>query len=162
MRCRIPLVLLVLLPVLVQAQSGADWKKITPDYPFQFPRDHGAHLEYRTEWWYFTGNVRSESGREFGYQHTIFRQGIDPEPLTAGQSVMRPRHVFFAHFAIADIQNQRFSHAERIRRMGAGLVEASQETCTSGWRNGKSGRRRMGAFISMPSTGSRGWRLSSF
>jgi len=24
-------------------------------YVFVFPRDHGAHDDYQTEWWYFTG-----------------------------------------------------------------------------------------------------------
>ncbi len=24
-----------------------------------FPADHGAHNAYRTEWWYFTGNIKN-------------------------------------------------------------------------------------------------------
>jgi predicted secreted hydrolase len=114
-------------PLLFGAGTAFGWKEIMPDYPFAFPRDHGAHPDYRTEWWYFTGNVRAADGREFGYQHTIFRQGISPAPLEPGQSDLRPRQVLFAHFAIADIARQSFRHAERIRRSGAGLAEYSQE-----------------------------------
>src|SRR5690554_153422 len=35
--------------------------------PLVFPRDHGAHPAYRTEWWYFTGNLADDQGREYGY-----------------------------------------------------------------------------------------------
>src|SRR5512145_1344525 len=39
---------------------------------FAFPRDHGPHAEYRTEWWYWTGNLYAGSGRHFGFQLTFF------------------------------------------------------------------------------------------
>jgi predicted secreted hydrolase len=44
--------------------------------PFTFPADHGPHPEFRTEWWYFTGNLTAEDGREFGYQLTFFRSAL--------------------------------------------------------------------------------------
>ncbi len=45
---------------------------------FQFPADHGPHPGYRTEWWYYTGNLFTEDDRHFGYQFTIFRNQLSP------------------------------------------------------------------------------------
>jgi predicted secreted hydrolase len=45
---------------------------------FEFPRDHGAHPEFRHEWWYVTGNLDSADGRRFGFELTIFRVGLAP------------------------------------------------------------------------------------
>ena len=53
--------------------------------PFTFPLDHGPHPEYKTEWWYLTGHLRTSSGRRFGYQFTLFRTAIRP-PAPAGSS----------------------------------------------------------------------------
>ena len=42
-----------------------------------FPRDHGAHPDTRTEWWYATGWLQDETARgetpAFGFQLTFFR-----------------------------------------------------------------------------------------
>ena len=43
------------------------FEKVTNPRKFSFPRDHGPHHRYRTEWWYFTGNLQSKKGRKFGY-----------------------------------------------------------------------------------------------
>src|SRR4030095_8207035 len=72
-------VLFILLSSLSQAQPP--WRLSLPGWTFEFPRDHFAHQDFKTEWWYFTGNVRDESGRRFGYQLTFFRQGIRPPAL---------------------------------------------------------------------------------
>jgi predicted secreted hydrolase len=53
----------------------------------QFPRDHGSHPGYRTEWWYFTGNVADATGRRFGYQLTVFRQALVPPAAADGGGV---------------------------------------------------------------------------
>ena len=46
---------------------------------FSFPVDHGAHQNFQTEWWYFTGNLKSEQGDDFGYQLTFFRRALQPQ-----------------------------------------------------------------------------------
>ncbi len=50
----------------------------TAPYTFVFPRDHGAHPGYQSEWWYFTGHLHARDGRRFGFELTIFRFGIRP------------------------------------------------------------------------------------
>jgi predicted secreted hydrolase len=102
-----------------------------------FPRDHGAHFEYRTEWWYVTGLVADERGRRYGFQITFFRQGLAPGDPRPEDSRLRARQIIAAHLAIADISDQRFHHSERMRRVAGGLAGASQtdlEVWLDDWR----------------------------
>ena len=46
-----------------------------PGYEFSFPRDHGSHDGYRTEWWYYTGHLRADDGHVYGFELTFFRVG---------------------------------------------------------------------------------------
>src|SRR5689334_9560291 len=64
---------LALLAILASA-----FRLATPPYEFQFPRDHGSHPEYRTEWWYYTGHLSTASGKRYGFEVTFFRVGITP------------------------------------------------------------------------------------
>ena len=41
---------------------------VTPGQEFRFPRDHGSHPAYRTEWWYFTGWLDGPDGRPIEYR----------------------------------------------------------------------------------------------
>ncbi len=51
-----------------------------PNYRFEFPRDHFNHPEFQTEWWYYTGNLRTAQGRRFGFELTFFRQAVGRQP----------------------------------------------------------------------------------
>ncbi|MCC6636508.1 MAG: carotenoid 1,2-hydratase, partial [Ignavibacteriaceae bacterium] len=62
----------------IMSGEVSGFKKADSIRQFIFPKDHFAHNEYRTEWWYFTGNLFTQEGRRFGYQFTIFRNGILP------------------------------------------------------------------------------------
>jgi predicted secreted hydrolase len=101
------------------------WLQVQPGVEFHFPRDHGSHPNYQTEWWYVTGQVADEKGNEFGYQFTIFRFGIIHE-TNDNDANLTPQHLLAGHLAIADINKQTFTKAERIRRAGAGFAEASE------------------------------------
>src|SRR5207245_8801268 len=68
----IPLVILCLYAFCL---LGSDFAPALPGYEFQFPRDHGSHDQYRTEWWYYTGHLRSENGHRYGLAVTFFRSG---------------------------------------------------------------------------------------
>jgi predicted secreted hydrolase len=101
-------------------------------YAWDFPRDHGAHREFQTEWWYYTGNVSDASGRRFGYQFTVFRRAIAAEALETTPppssedvaSEFRTAQVYMAHFTLSDIESQTFYHEQRLSRGGAGLAFA--------------------------------------
>lgn len=90
---------------------------------FTFPEDHGPHAGFRTEWWYFTGNLKSSRGRSFGYQLTFFRVALTPHPV-ARSSRWGTNQVFMAHFALTDVAGKRFHYAERFSRAALGLAGA--------------------------------------
>jgi predicted secreted hydrolase len=91
--------------------------------PFVFPDDHGPHPEFRTEWWYFTGNLSSEADAEFGVQLTIFRHALRSEHLSR-DSKWGTRDIWFAHFAVGDASKERFEAFERFERSALGLAGA--------------------------------------
>ena len=90
---------------------------------FTFPADHGPHPGFRTEWWYFTGNLNTVQGQRFGYQLTFFRVALTPEPIARG-SRWGANEVFMAHFAVTDLAGKRFHYAERFSRAALGLASA--------------------------------------
>jgi predicted secreted hydrolase len=93
---------------------------VRPDYRISFPHDHGSHPEYRVEWWYVTGWLRSAGHPDRGFQITFFR--ARPR-LTAGNpSRFNPEHVIIAHAAIADSRHGRLLHVQRAARQGFGLA----------------------------------------
>ncbi len=124
--------LLINGPAWAVEQGTVKWLEptVTPRFekaiapiPLSFPQDFGAHEDYQTEWWYYTGNLETESGRPFGYELTLFRRGLTPGQLEAG-SEWRSNQVYFSHFTLSDIQNQNFYPQERFSRGAAGLAGA--------------------------------------
>jgi predicted secreted hydrolase len=91
--------------------------------PFVFPADHGPHPDFRSEWWYFTGNLETPEGRPFGFQLTLFRFALAPE-APARESAWATRQSYMGHFALADIARERFFPFQRLARGAAGLAGA--------------------------------------
>ncbi|WP_447969996.1 lipocalin-like domain-containing protein [Nitrospira sp. M1] len=104
-------------PTFQHAQKG---------YTYTFPDDHGAHENFLTEWWYFTGHVFTSDSRRFGYELTFFRRAIDDERAWANPSQWAIRQLYLAHFALTDEQNERFQFAEKISREAFGKAGATQ------------------------------------
>ncbi len=104
------------------SSSESDWRRITAPPSLTWPRDHGAHPEVRTEWWYLTANLVDGSDRSYGAQVTFFRYGIDPSEAGPGEAPLRTRHALAAHLAIAEADSGRFRHAERVWRADGGFA----------------------------------------
>jgi predicted secreted hydrolase len=147
--------LAVVVMLLAGLPAGADdadgWSRVTGPPELELPRDHGAHSDFRTEWWYVTGLVRDESGRRYGFQITFFRNGLAPGAVSDEGSALRARQIVAAHLAVADVDSGRFHHAERLRRAGLGLAgfsETGLEVWLDDWRMSQSedGRISMEAF----------------
>lgn len=104
-----------------------EWQRAIGPRKWEFPRDHGAHPHFKTEWWYFTGNLKEEkTGRPFGYQLTIFRQGVQFKPAQAN-SKWAVRDFYFGHFTISDIAENKFHVAEQVSRGAFGEAKASTD-----------------------------------
>jgi predicted secreted hydrolase len=104
--------------------SDVPWKKALPPFKFEFPRDHASHPDYKMEWWYYTGNLKTREGRRFGYQLTFFRVGVKYAPVNPSRWAVRD--LYTAHFAISDLDGKRFRHAEKLNRAGVGWGGAEQ------------------------------------
>jgi predicted secreted hydrolase len=110
--------------------SRATFEPARAPYVFSFPADHAAHPAYQTEWWYFTGHLRTAQGRRFGFELTFFRFGLRPgeDRPKPGQSRWRGTQVFPAHFAVTDEQGHAFAYSERFVREALGMAGASSTT----------------------------------
>lgn len=106
------------------AGDAAGWARAMEPRQFRFPEDHGPHPDYKTEWWYFTGNLESETGRRFGYQLTFFRVGLKPGRVEDAASAWRAEHIYMAHFALTDVKGERFYPFERFARADQRLAGA--------------------------------------
>ena len=110
---------------LLDAANDA-FPRVTEPRRFEFPADHGPHLEYRNEWWYVTGNLDDESGRRFGYELTIFRFALAPE-FEESSSAWRTNQIFIAHLAVTDPDGERFLVDEKYSRSALGLAGAESD-----------------------------------
>ena len=111
---------------IAQSLSGYDisgFKRVQMPRDFKFPKDFGPHPEYQTEWWYYTGNLVDSSGRDFGYQLTFFRRALSSYEVDR-ESEWASNQIYFAHFALSDIENGEFYSSERWSRSALGLAGA--------------------------------------
>jgi predicted secreted hydrolase len=122
-RARIWMQLLAVLVVLMQPLL-AQYKPALPGYQYQFPRDHFSHPDFQTEWWYYTGNVKTADGHRFGFELTFFREAVTRDPVT--NAVWDIRDVYAAHLALSDLDGGHFYHSERSNRAGPGIAGVSE------------------------------------
>ena len=121
-------ILTALLLVPLPALPG--YRAAVPGYHFEFPHDHFAHPDFRTEWWYYTGNLQAKDGHRYGFELVFFRQGADAEARLAAAknpSAWTVQDYFIAHLALSDIDGRRFRYFERVNRKGPGLAGADFE-----------------------------------
>ncbi len=136
-------------PSLTQALGGGEaegFARAIGPRQWGFPRDHGPHPDYRTEWWYLTGNLEDAASRRYGFQLTFFRTGLAPG-APERPSRWASRSVWMAHFAITDIAAERFVFRERFARGGAmGLAGAERDPVRVWLEDWRLRRRPSGAW----------------
>src|SRR5450631_683883 len=123
LRTRFPLTLAVAvlaIPAAAIPVDGPAWREAVPGYHYQFPRDHFEHQDFRTEWWYYTGNVLDAQGKRFGFELVFFRRGQNR--TTDNQSVWAVKDLYLAHVALTDVDGKRFWYEERPNREGPGIA----------------------------------------
>jgi predicted secreted hydrolase len=116
------------LPDLGVLGGGVDsgFAQVLGPRALEFPRDHGAHADYRQEWWYVTGNLDAATGERFGFELTFFRFALAPltAPADDVASRWRTRQIYMGHFAITDVARQRFRFTQKLARGAVGLSGA--------------------------------------
>lgn len=130
-RVRIGILATLLLSADLSRALGANpaptaFQPATAGYRYNFPRDHGSHPTYRTEWWYYTGHLQSKNGRSFGFELTFFRRAVPPEEIKTLPSKWSISHLYLAHFAVTDITGKRFHFSEKFSREGLGKAGADE------------------------------------
>ena len=120
----------------VHAATSPGFPAVTPQTAApRFPRDHGAHPDFRTEWWYVTGWLQRPDGAPLGMQVTFFRSRTRHSP--ENPSRFAPVQLALAHAALAVPEERRLHHAELARRTGAGQARfsvADTDVAVGGWR----------------------------
>ena len=130
------------------AVRAVDFAEVRPGRRLVFPADHGAHPEFRSEWWYATGWLNPPAGRPLGFQITFFRvrTGIGED----NPSAFAPRQLILAHAAIADPALGRLRHDQRSARAGfgrAGFASERTEVWIDDWRLTQEDARRYRAVV---------------
>jgi len=115
-------------------QNSASYERVDGPRLLEFPRDHGAHPSFQTEWWYYTGNLVADDGRRFGYQLTFFRRSLLPiSEWQQRESDWGANQVYMAHFTLTDVSAEKFQAFERFERGTAGLAGALGEPTFRVW-----------------------------
>jgi predicted secreted hydrolase len=133
----------------VAGAQGVAYPEVVPGRRIEFPRDHGAHPDFRQEWWYVTGWLESGRNEPIGFQVTFFR--ARPDIATDNPSRFTPRQIVLAHAALADPREGRLEHDERAARAALGLAGAEEGTTrvwVDDWRlalEGEAWRARIAA-----------------
>jgi predicted secreted hydrolase len=118
--------ILLLLFVITTNLFGDDFKRALPGKIFSFPQDHFSHPEFKTEWWYYSGHLQSQSPdkKSYGYQLTFFRTALRGETKNQ-KSKWSIQNLYFAHFALTDESKKKFEYREKISRGSLGEAGAS-------------------------------------
>jgi predicted secreted hydrolase len=95
--------------------SSFSYRLALPGRTLSFPADHYSHPDFKTEWWYYTGHLQTESGRRFGYQVTFFRFGVRNRQTNIKETPLFTE-LYMAHFALSNISSRTFLFRERINR----------------------------------------------
>jgi predicted secreted hydrolase len=115
-------IILVVATAVSAGDAPSGFLQVTGPCKLEFPRDHAPHPGFRNEWWYYTGNLTSETGRRFGYQLTFFRYQLTPFGGSVEwpdpPSAWRTRQIYLGHAAVSDISAKRHLQAEKVGREG--------------------------------------------
>lgn len=121
---------LIALPIFfITAQTKAEtprFAQVDPRKTLSFPRDFGAHPDFRTEWWYATGWLQTPDGKQVGFQVTFFRSATEHE--RTNPSKFAPKQLIVAHAALSDPAIGKLQHDQRVARAGFGLAQTSEST----------------------------------
>ncbi|MGA1844427.1 MAG: lipocalin-like domain-containing protein [bacterium] len=145
------ILLWILTITFIMTPSGVSpesfFRQVLPGYEYAFPRDHFSHPDFQTEWWYYTGHLRTEEGKTYGYELTFFRTGIESQRKRESPSAWVMRDVYFAHLALSDENKREFRFWEKLNRKGPGLAGAEEGRLlvwNEGWRiEGVNGAHRL-------------------
>ncbi len=127
-RIDLRIVALLSIVLVLPLAMAATYQLALPGYRYHFPADHAAHPAYKTEWWYYTGHLKTAAGKQFGYELTFFRIGNQnakgEKPAPVAGSKWKTDTLYAAHFALSDEANQAFHYSEKLNATGLDIAGA--------------------------------------
>ena len=104
----------------------------TPGVELVFPRDHGSHPQFKSEWWYITGHLDGPRDEAYGFQITFFRAARQDEEAPAGAAASQ---LYLAHAAVIDKRSGLFLHEERLNNdiWNAGAAVGELDVYNGNW-----------------------------
>ncbi|MCB1936489.1 MAG: carotenoid 1,2-hydratase [Nitrosomonas sp.] len=107
-----------------QSETKRQYTSVTPNYTLTFPKDFGAHPDFRIEWWYVTGWLETNEQKTLGFQITFFRSATSHDQENPSQ--FAPKHLIIAHAAISDPSIGKIIYEEKSARAGFDLAYAKE------------------------------------
>ncbi len=125
--------------LIVRRPTPSSFRQASPDRPVRLPCDEAAHFDVQSEWWYYSGFLRNEAGREYGFELVFFKAYLPPQVRIAG---LLPLHwlsnpLYPAHFAVSDLTAREHTFTERVNLpqfWAAGAAEDRYEVWNGDWR----------------------------
>src|SRR6266851_1071870 len=87
--------------LLMLSPLAAQYRPALPGYRFEFPRDYFDHPDFQTEWWYYTGNLKSISGHRYGFELAFFRQAVSRDQTQV--ATWDVKDVYLTHLSLSDL-----------------------------------------------------------
>ena len=126
-----------------ESARGESFARARAPARLMFPRDHGPHPRFRSEWWYFTAVLNDSKGHSFGAQFTLFRQALTPVASPAAlNNPWQTNQLYMGHLAITDVSAQIHREDQRVARAHAKLAGARDApfgVWIDGWTLGSEG-----------------------
>jgi predicted secreted hydrolase len=116
-------IVLIFLSLLSDALAQ-EYLDVTPEYKPEFPRDFYYKKDYRVQWWYFTGHLFDEKGREFGYELTFFAVGVQKKEFKSKFGV---NTLFISHFAVTDVDGKKYYFTDKADAGAFGFAGARDD-----------------------------------
>ncbi|MCA1629109.1 MAG: carotenoid 1,2-hydratase [Acidobacteria bacterium] len=79
----------------------------------ELPRDLYAHADAQTEWWYYTGHLKTARGRRFGFELVFFKRRTDLDRFGVVPLRLIANPLYLAHFALTDESRGEFRYDHR-------------------------------------------------
>lgn len=108
------------------AAAPPQFPAVVPGKPLTFPRDFGAHPDFRTEWWYVTGWLHTPEQKPIGFQLTFFRVSTTHD--RNNPSRFAPKEILIGHAALSQPEHGKLLHDQKSARTGFGLSYAKPGT----------------------------------
>ncbi len=99
------LLCITLMLILYSPAFAQEYLDVTRDYKLKFPEDFFYKNNYRIQWWYFTGHIFDDGGREFGYELTFFVVNVQQRDY---RSKFGAERIYISHFAVSDVAGNKF------------------------------------------------------